>query len=679
MPTLSASDYTTYLKFKAAAASPIKPAIQTRDNASLSQSVVNANILASQAAQTLTPSLTNVFANGSVTFAHTGGDQTFTIPATVRSLNVSLAGAGGQTASSGTLQGTGGQGGFVSGKLAVIPGESLTLVVGGTAGYGGGGAAGGNGAGSGGGRTAILRNGVELATAGGGGGGGLLTLGGSGGASVGGAPTVFTTPRGATTDGSGNIYVCDSGNHYIKKIVASTGVMTVVAGTGSAGSTNGTGTAASFSNPTGIVYDAGTGSGSVGCLYVCDTGNHVIRKIVISTGAVTTFAGVMGTPGTDNGSGAANIKFNAPRGISTDSTNLYIGDTGNNQIRKVVLSTTNASVVATLLAGSATGVAGLDDGTGNAAKFNAPYSGAVVSGNLYVADSGNNSIRRIVISTGVVTTFAGSITGAVGSTNGTGNAALFSAPRAITAESTTNLYVSDFSNNQIRKIVIASAVVTTFAGSTTAGSTDATGTAASFTTPGGLLIDGTRIYVVDTGNNRLRAIVISTAVVSTTTVDATGGTQSAIGTGGAGAGAASGTTGGAGKTGAQAGGGGGGYFGGGGAGDGYAGAGGSSYTGGLVDAIVSTQGGGATASANGTITLTFTYGYKEVASPMAMRTNNPNALSTLSGSGAMSSSAFQRPGGLPIGFKGSQGTYHRIPQNAGGIQGNMISSGPKRF
>lgn len=150
--------------------------------------------------------------------------------------------------------------------------------------------------------------------------------------------------------------------------------------------------------------------------------------------------------------------FNSPSGIYTDGTYVFVADTGSNTIRYIVISGGSYAI----LAGSTSGTAGFTNATGTAALFNAP-SGITSNGtNLYVADKGNNVIRQIVISSGVVTTFAGSSTGASGFANGTGTAALFSAPTGITIDSAgTYLYVSDAGNNSIRRIVISSGVVTT--------------------------------------------------------------------------------------------------------------------------------------------------------------------------------------------------------------------------
>ena len=217
-------------------------------------------------------------------------------------------------------------------------------------------------------------------------------------------------------------------------------VVTRFAGTaGTSGSSNGTGTAASFQNPVGITTD-GTN------LYVADTDNHIIRKIVIATGVVTTFAG-KGSAGYFNSTGT-NASFNTPRGITTDGTNLYVADAQNHLIRQIVID--NGTV--TTLAGkivAGTGTSGSSNGTGTSASFNEP-SGITTDGtNLYVGDGENHLIRQIVISTGVVTTVAG--TGSSGSVDGTGTGASFSQPYAVTTDGT-DLYVSEFTNHLIRKI-----------------------------------------------------------------------------------------------------------------------------------------------------------------------------------------------------------------------------------
>ena len=148
-------------------------------------------------------------------------------------------------------------------------------------------------------------------------------------------------------------------------------------------------------------------------------------------------------------------------------------------------------------------VAGATDGTGIAASFNLPIGITTDGVNLYVADYLNNKIRKIVIATGVVTTLAGS--GTAGVADGTGVTATFSNPWGITTDGV-NLYAADSWNNKIRKIVIATGVVTTFAGSGAVGASDGTGIAATFNLPCGITTDGANLYVVDQTNHKIRKI-----------------------------------------------------------------------------------------------------------------------------------------------------------------------------
>ncbi len=192
-------------------------------------------------------------------------------------------------------------------------------------------------------------------------------------------------------------------------------------------------------------------------LYVADTGNYTIRKIVISTGVVTTLAGSAGRFGSADGRGRT-ARFDWPVGVTTDGTNLYVTDTQNQTIRKIVIATG----VVTTLAGTP-GVAGCADGKGRAARFCGPVGITNDADNLYVVDTGNCTIRKIVISTGVVTTLAGE-PGREGDADGTGIAARFDLPHGIATDGT-NLYVtqnpetaSPITNGTIRVIRPADSV-----------------------------------------------------------------------------------------------------------------------------------------------------------------------------------------------------------------------------
>ena len=321
----------------------------------------------------------------------------------------------------------------------------------------------------------------------------VSTLAGSGTAAFAngtGTAASFDTPTGVAVDINGNIYVADMTNHRIRKITVA-GVVTTLAGSGAAGSTNGTGVSAKFSSPRGVAVDAN------GNVYVADASNNLIRKIT-SAGVVTTLAG--STNGFVNATGVS-AKFSSPRGVAVDdSGNVYVADRSNNAIRKI----TSAGVVTTL-AGQTR--AGYFDGTGTVAKFNKPSGVAVdASGNVYVADQSNNRIRKIT-SAGVVTTLAGQTT--AGYFDGTGTAAKFNAPTGVSISSLGNLFVADQGNNRIREIFLSTLMVTSLVGDGTAGYLDGTGTTTKLNAPYGLAMhptNGGLLYIADQSNNRIRKV-----------------------------------------------------------------------------------------------------------------------------------------------------------------------------
>ncbi len=299
----------------------------------------------------------------------------------------------------------------------------------------------------------------------------------------------FTGPVGVTVDTSGTVYVANTSGHTIVKITQG-GVISTLAGAGYPGSADGTGTAATFYYPYDVAADT---SGNV---YVADAYNNEIRKIVASSGVVTTLAG-NGTSGYADGTGSA-ARFATPNGVTVDTAgNVYVADTANNRIRKI----TPAGVVVTL-AGS--GTSGNADGFGIAASFNFATRLTVdATGSVFVSDTGNQLIRKIS-PPGSVTTFAGS--GATGSANGTGTSASFSAPRGIGVDALGNVYVAETDANLIRKIT-AAGVVTTLAGSGLKGNVDGIGTAASFNSPQGGAADAAgNFYVVDNGTALIRLV-----------------------------------------------------------------------------------------------------------------------------------------------------------------------------
>lgn len=259
----------------------------------------------------------------------------------------------------------------------------------------------------------------------------------------------FAGAEGVASDGNGNLFVADKTSSTIRKVTAQ-GVVTTIAGSsGQPGSNDGAGTLSRFQAPTRLTVDSG------GNVYVTDTGNSTIRKIS-PAGTVSTIAGQVGACGTQDG-GGAQARFCNPQGITVDkSGNLFIADTQNNTIRKI-----DPSGRVTTIAGQA-GVCGSADGQGTEAMFCQPRDVTVDAwNNVYVADTANSTIRMIDPK-GKVTTLAGAA-GVCASADGATGASRLCSPSGITVDSRDNLYVADTGNSTIRRINVDN-VTTTVAG-----------------------------------------------------------------------------------------------------------------------------------------------------------------------------------------------------------------------
>ena len=300
----------------------------------------------------------------------------------------------------------------------------------------------------------------------------------------------FAYPFGVWADATENLYVSDASNHRIRKINLATGEVTTLAGNGSRALADGSATSASFQVPNFIIGDG------AGNLYITDRDNHAIRKIVISSGTVSTIAG-NGSYGSANGTGAA-ARFSSPYGIAINgSGDLVISDFSNGLIRK----STTGGVVSTF---AGTGYSGAVNGIGTAASFNGPAGlGADAAGNIYAVDHLNNLIRKITPGASV-TTLAGS--GAEGSADGSGTSASFKQPIGLAVGPNGNIYVADYGGLRIRSIT-PSGLVTTVAGTGTIGNTDGTVTNARFGNPFGIAVDASEnIYFSDYAYSVIRII-----------------------------------------------------------------------------------------------------------------------------------------------------------------------------
>lgn len=362
-----------------------------------------------------------------------------------------------------------------------------------------------------------------------------------------GAGATFSLPSGLAFAG-GILYMSDTENSTVRQIDVTTGVVTTLAGTaGQRGSADGPAAGALFGEPEGIALD------STGVLYIADTDNNLIRALDLNGGTVSTVAGNPNQSGFTDGIGAA-ATFNKPKDLKMDGEgNLYVADAFNTAVRKVVPSTGLVSTLAifesvpqgiavdgsdllvslqgvsgdnrvvrvasdgtvSTVAGTANGP-GFVDGIGEAARLDSPaglYNDG--AGNLYIADSANFVVRKMTIASGSVATYAGALS--VGSADGTGNQARFSAPQGLAVDDRT-VYVADTGNHTIRAIELATGNVTTLAGvAGQSGHVDGPLGTARFNGPLGLALDTTSqmLYVAETLNRAIRRIDLAKGAVTT--------------------------------------------------------------------------------------------------------------------------------------------------------------------
>ena len=330
----------------------------------------------------------------------------------------------------------------------------------------------------------------------------ITTLAGNGTAGYSGDSGVATsaelnTPVTVALDTAGNIYFSDSHNNVIRKI-SKNGIITTIAGNGTAGFSGDYGPATSA----GLYYPAQIALDAKGNIYFAEYDNR-IRKITASTGNISTIAGT-GTMGFSGDGGLAiSAKFSNPYGLAIDvSGNMFIGDQGNNRIRAI--SPTSGNI--TTIAGNGTGSYSGDGGPATSAELYYPAGIAVDAyDDIYIADQANNRIRKV--SGGEITTIAGIGTSGFSGDGGSAISAEITNAQGVAIDILGNIYIADGGNNRIRKI--SGGIITTIAGNGTAGFSGDGGpaTSAEIYLPYGITVDTAgNIYFADVKNNRIRKL-----------------------------------------------------------------------------------------------------------------------------------------------------------------------------
>jgi trimeric autotransporter adhesin len=318
----------------------------------------------------------------------------------------------------------------------------------------------------------------------------------------------FNGPIGVAVDSSGDIYIADAANSRVREVIASTGIISTVAGNGTAGYTGdgGAATSARLESIFGIGLDAS------GNLYIVDSNDGVVREVSASTGIIFTVAGGgVGCSGQTNppydGCPATEALLAGPAGVALDgSGNLYIADEGDQRIRMVSASTGYISTVA----GAGTAGYSGDGGPASSAKFNAPAAVAVDgSGNIYVVDMNNQVIREVSASTGYISTVAGNGTAGFSGDGGAATSAELRYPSGVAVDSSGNIYIADNYNHRIRKVTVSTGDISTVAGdaSNSYSGDGGAATSAAISNANDAVVDSYgNIYIADTSNNVIRVV-----------------------------------------------------------------------------------------------------------------------------------------------------------------------------
>lgn len=321
-------------------------------------------------------------------------------------------------------------------------------------------------------------------------------------------------PFGVAIDSSGNVYIADYFNEVIRKVTASTGDISTVAGGGTVcgGAADAVGdgcaaTNATLNSPLGVAVD------SAGNIYIADSSNQIVRKVTASTGIISVVAGTYGTSGyTGDGGLATSAKLSDPVDVALDSSgNIYIADSTNGVIREVAASNSHISTVA----GAGSGCVGQTDYVGDGCPatdgvIRLPEGVALDSaGDIFIADWGDDLVREVSALSGEIYAVAGDLGGGYSGDGGAATSAELNGPYRLAVDSSGDIYIADNGNNVIREVAVSTGNISTVAGNHTAGYSGDSGaaTSAELHYPVGVALDSSaNLYISDSDNNRIRAV-----------------------------------------------------------------------------------------------------------------------------------------------------------------------------